>query len=250
MQSIRLNMVPTGVMPHLYCSQYDVGRKFHLQLYDGSEEHNIASDETVTIQGCKPDHHVFTYGSKDKDPIVTVDGSGITITTTQQMTAIDGEVNCELVLSKGTQIDGNKEQVISTINFVLDIEKCPVPEDGDSSASDLRTYIEMVEDAKEAIKRAIEIEEELKRRAGSHVSMQMTLQASKWTGSSAPYSYDFGNDFSDRAFVVAPADTASAEQVEDWYRGNILGGKGTVMYARGFKPTMDIPVNIIYIRLF
>lgn len=36
-QYINLNMTPSGVLPVMYCSQYDIGRPLGMVVYNGGE---------------------------------------------------------------------------------------------------------------------------------------------------------------------------------------------------------------------
>ena len=48
MEQIILNLVPGGVSPVCYVSQYDVGRKIRLHLRNGSDPYVLSGAETVT----------------------------------------------------------------------------------------------------------------------------------------------------------------------------------------------------------
>lgn len=119
MQSVKLNLIPGAVLPVVNVSQYDVKRTFALAVYDGAASYDLTG-KTVTIRGTKPDNHGFDYGTSDG--VVSVSGNTVTISTTQQMTAVGGHVMAELRIESGTT-------VIGTLNFIIDIEPSALSDD-------------------------------------------------------------------------------------------------------------------------
>ena len=83
--------------------------------------------------------------------------------------------------------------------------------------------------------------------AGGAKSVTSTLLASGWSGTSAPYTYDIGSAYSGKSVAIGYDATkyteSSAEAVSD---ADIIGGEGTVIYAYGEKPAVDIPIIIQY----
>lgn len=236
MQTIRLNMTPNGVMPHLYCSRYDVGRQLGLQVYDDNTAYSIPSDAVARVHGIKPDNTVFAYGSSDTDAVVSIDTttSVITLTTTEQMTAITGTTICELILEEG-------DTVLGSLNFYIEVEESVLQDDDKTSKSDLATYQQMIDWAK-----AISAYNE----AYTVRAKKVTLLASKWTGTEMPYQYDIGEEYAGYTCIVAPTNDATDDQIESWTKAGIYGTAGsTIIYARTTKPITDIPAVIIYMRL-
>ena len=94
-QQIKLNLIPGQVFPRVNASQYDSGtRTLQMALYNGDQVFNIASGMTAVVQGTKPDKTGFQYAA------TITEGSNIaTLDITQQMTAVNGDVICELVIS-------------------------------------------------------------------------------------------------------------------------------------------------------
>lgn len=119
MQSVKLNLIPGAVLPVVNVSQYDVKRTFALAVYDGAASYDLTG-KTVTIRGTKPDNHGFDYGTSDG--VVSVSGNTVTISTTQQMTAVGGHVMAELRIESGTT-------VIGTLNFIIDVEPSALSDD-------------------------------------------------------------------------------------------------------------------------
>lgn len=140
MQTINLNLIPTGVRPVLHCSQYDIGREFGANIYDGDEEYTIPTGASVIVQGTKPDGHSFIYGADDG---VTFSGNAVSFTTTEQMAACAGDTECEIkIMASGA--------TLCTLNFVLDVERSALPDDADISKSDL-SLIQKAADAGDKI---------------------------------------------------------------------------------------------------
>ena len=119
---------PGGVMPTLHASQYDMGREFTLTLYNGPVSYSIPAGATVTIEGVKPDQHGFQY------EVDSVSGSTVTFHTTQQMTAVHGDVQCEIRIKKD-------DVEIGTANFILALETSPLNDDTIVSDTELPIII-------------------------------------------------------------------------------------------------------------
>jgi len=122
MQSVNLQIAPTGISPVINVSQNDIGRQFQLVLYEGSQAYTLPGGTTAQIDGIKPDRHGFSYTDA-----VSVSGNVVTVTTKQQMTIVPGTVECEIRLTK-SGLD------LGTLNFKLLVEKSPI--DGDTDISD------------------------------------------------------------------------------------------------------------------
>ena len=131
MQTINLQIAPTGVNPVIHVSQFDVGRQFKLMLYDGAAAYSLPEGTTARIDGIKPDKHGFSYTDA-----VSVSGNQVTITTKEQMTILSGVVECELRFLKD-------EDNIGTLNFKLQVETSPINESTDISDTDIPAIIDM-----------------------------------------------------------------------------------------------------------
>lgn len=277
MQQINLNLVPSGVPPVVYASQYDVGRIFRINLFDGNDNYTVPDGAVVTLVGTKTDMHSFAYSSEDNDPKVKVDGSAITVTTTEQMCAMPGNTLCEISVRKSTTL------IIGSLNFILHVEKAIVPEDGFLNASDLNAFEEMsskvqlsyeyfkdFKDFKESIDHLDSLRQHVDEKVDSlrqyvdekvdymddeiaklnaslvHIS-KMTLIKDNWTGTEAPYSYDLGTEYKEKIVeLILDAQSMTEDDMAIAGECNIVGGEGSVMYALNEKPTVDIPVVIGY----
>lgn len=116
-QDVNLNIVPVGVRPVVHCSQYDNNlQAIRFTLYKNNVAFAIPSGAAVLINGYKPDNTGFSYAA------TAISGNTATFTVTQQMTAVAGEVLCELRVRTSNQI-------IGTLNFILKVEEAPLKDD-------------------------------------------------------------------------------------------------------------------------
>jgi len=129
MQTVNLQIIPNGVLPRVNVSQFDVGRQIQFKLYDGAVAYTIPTGTEVRVDGIKPDKHGFSYDA-------TWSGNTVTVTTTEQMTVLNGDIPCELRLIKDSQN-------IGTLNFILAVEKSPIDGDTDISETDIPAIIEL-----------------------------------------------------------------------------------------------------------
>ncbi len=138
MQSQNLQIAPVGVRPIIHVSQFDVGRQFKFNLFDGETAYTIPGGTTAMLNGIKPDKHGFSYNDA-----VSVSGNVATITTTEQMTVVEGSVECEIRFVKG-------EDDIGTLNFTMIVEKSPINGDTDISETEIPAIIELARAEMEA----------------------------------------------------------------------------------------------------
>ena len=142
-QAVKLNLIPGSVLPVVNVSQYDDGRQFYLDVYEGSETYSLTG-KTVEIRGTKPDMHGFAYGTADG--VISVSGNRVTVSTTQQMTACGGQVTAELRISSGSVILG-------TLNFIIFCEPSALSDDtitSDTEIPIIERYLEdIVDDCEE-----------------------------------------------------------------------------------------------------
>lgn len=134
-QSFDLELIPGGVAPVIYASQYDKGQTWLISLKANNQPFNIPSGASVTIQGTKPDSTGFQYPC-------TYSGNIVTATEEQQMTIKAGKVPCEIVISKSGAI-------IASLNFYLIVEAAALRDDTVISETDLP----LIEQAAEAVER-------------------------------------------------------------------------------------------------
>jgi hypothetical protein len=130
MERIKLNLIPSGVAPIVHLSQYDDGRKFGIDLFEGESVYVLDGTETLTVNSRKPDGHVV---------VITVTNTGtssLDVDTVEQLTAVHGVSYAKLQIVKGSV-------TIATLPFLIDVSRDPL-ENGDPSESfiqNLRTQI-------------------------------------------------------------------------------------------------------------
>lgn len=112
METFNLNLIPSGTCPVCHVSQYDIGRQFRANLFEGSSVFTLDGTETVSVYVSKPDGNMVT------ESVTNTSSNYVVIETTEQMTACDGANLCELRIEKG----GDR---IGTLNFVMECEKSP-----------------------------------------------------------------------------------------------------------------------------
>lgn len=137
-QTLKLNLIPGQVLPRVNVSQYDAGtRTLQMLLYNGDQAFNISAGLGGFVQGTKPDRTGFQYAAT-----VTEGSNVVTLVITQQMTAVSGEVTCELVIANGNDR-------IATVNFILYVEPAALADD--TVISD--TELPLIEEAAELAQR-------------------------------------------------------------------------------------------------
>ena len=125
-QYINLNMVPSGVLPVLYCSQYDVGRPLGLVVYNGGEAVDL-STYTCTIEGTRTDGTAITTA-------VTTGGNVGAFATTATMTNQADKYLSKLVLADS---DGNR---VASLAFVMCVTPRTMDENAESIEEDASLY--------------------------------------------------------------------------------------------------------------
>lgn len=206
-QTINLNMIPGGVMPVVYCSQYDnQTNAIIFKLYNGSETFNVPQGAAVLINGTKPpvDGEVtgFSYSA------ASISGNTVVCNVTTQMAAVIGDVLCELRIRTSTQIVGS-------INFILRVERSalnddtvlseteiPLIEQAIEIAADLADYIQTAVDSAETASSAAE--------TATEAATQSAIINTNVEGI-----YDDLTDATAAANAAAQAANAAAETLED-----------------------------------
>ena len=123
MESFNLNIIPGKDRPVCHASQFDIGRQFHVNLFEGFNVFTLDGTETISLSVRKPDGNVVTAS------VTNTSDSYVEFVTTEQMTACEGSNLCELKFEKGSD-------VIGTANFILEVEVDPL-EGGVQSASEI-----------------------------------------------------------------------------------------------------------------
>ena len=123
-QTYTLSLQPGAVPVRVPCVQGEnLGRDIVFTLTSNGTAANLPDGLTVTIEGTKPDGKSFSVSASQ-------DGDTVTVTLTQQMCAVAGEVPCQLTLA-------DSSAVIATARFLLEVAPSAIPGDGDLSQSEL-----------------------------------------------------------------------------------------------------------------
>lgn len=143
-QPYKLDLIPGGVPVRVPVSQYDAGsRNIIFQLYYGGMVFSVPAGAVVTCDGSKPDRKGFSY-------VVTASGSSVTVTVTEQMTAVAGETECQITIRK----DG---MVLGSANFLLVVEQAALPDGADISETELNTFTQIANHAAVSAQAAQEV---------------------------------------------------------------------------------------------
>jgi len=133
MEIINLNLIPTGTRPVVHASQYDNGRQFRANLFEGASVYTLTGAETLTFSVRKPDGHIVT------EAVTNTSDNYVVIETTTQMCACAGDSFAELKIEEG-------DDLIGTLNLILAVEQSP-EEGGDPSDSFIHNLEQQIADA-------------------------------------------------------------------------------------------------------
>lgn len=129
-QYITLDMKPSGVLPVLYCSQYDIGRPLGMVVYNGGEAVNLG-DYTVTIEATRTDGVAITAA-------VTTDGNIGAFETTATMTNKADRYGAQLVLNASGQR-------VASLPFTMCVVRAEMDENAESIEEDASLYQQYTE---------------------------------------------------------------------------------------------------------
>ena len=132
MEVINLNLIPNGTNPVVHVSQYDEGRDFRFNLFDGTSVLTLDGTETIECDVKKPDGNIVTVA------VTNTSSDYVVVTTTLQMTACGGNSLGTIKISKGGVN-------LYTLNFVLYCERSPL-ENGIQSDSAIHNLESQVAD--------------------------------------------------------------------------------------------------------
>ena len=130
MEIIKLNLIPSGATPVVHVKQYDIGRTWRFELYEGASVYTLDGTEVLECDVKKLDGNIVTIS------VTNTSDNYVDIETTLQMTACSGDQIGALRITKG----GDD---IATLNFILACQRSPL--DGgissDSDIHDLQTQV-------------------------------------------------------------------------------------------------------------
>ncbi len=145
-QHINIDIVPGGIPTYVNVSQYDAGtRTLEMELFSSLGNLVIPAGVTAGIRGTKPDGNGFSYDA-------TISGNTVTADVTKQMTAVAGNVICEVVITVG-------ELEIASANFIIAVERAALDKDTLKSGSEIRELVEILDRTDEIIAAAHTVDE-------------------------------------------------------------------------------------------
>ena len=133
METLNLNLIPTGANPVAHVSQYDEGRVIRFNLFEGSAVYTLDGTETIECDVKKPDGNVVTLA------VPNTSDSYVDVTTTLQTCACAGDNLADIKITKGAVI-------IATLNFILSVERSPL-ENGIESDSAIHNLEQQIAEA-------------------------------------------------------------------------------------------------------
>nr|DAV01074.1 MAG TPA: BppU domain protein [Caudoviricetes sp.] len=126
-QTYTLSLQPGGAPLRIPCVQRDANsRDITFDLTSGGVAFSPPDGAVVTFDGTKPDGKSFSTAG-------AISGTKITVTLSQQMTAVAGDVPCQLTITSGTA-------VLGTARFILAVSEAAIPTDPDLSTSDMSVF--------------------------------------------------------------------------------------------------------------
>ena len=130
MEVINLNLIPNGTNPVVHVKQYDEGREFGFNLFNGTNVLTLDGTEDITCVVKKPDGNIVSVA------VPNTSSNNVVVTTTLQMTACSGNSVGVLNISKGGVN-------LYTLNFILYCERNPLENgiESESSIHDLQAQI-------------------------------------------------------------------------------------------------------------
>ena len=136
-----LNLIPGGVMKVIHVNQVNENIEIQFRIMNGAQPFNVPEGVSCTIRGTKGDN--FGYAA---DVAVTAGSNVVTVTLTEQLTAVAGTGNVFELVFVGSADD----MKVSTENFILAVERAALGEDTVISDSNL-AYADQVLDQLQSV---------------------------------------------------------------------------------------------------
>lgn len=192
-QTYTLDLIPHGEPLIVHASQYDTESR---TLVFNLVKEGVAFDATgmsASIRGTKPDNTGFMYA-------MTVSGTSVSIDIKDQMTALAGNVPCEVLIA-----DANGS--LGTANFTLRVEKSALDDETVISETDIPVFEELVTQASNYASQASS--------SASAAAAAMNDVAYQASSSTALSSATQATLYSDQAKTAPIAPNTSTEAVWD-----------------------------------
>ena len=143
-QTINLNLVPHGINPVAYASQFDEqSNALIFKLYNDTSPYTILGGTSILVDGTKPDGTGFQYSA------ASYSDNTVYVNVTKQMCAVAGDVLCELRLTRNGETVGSLNWILRVEQTALDdgtISETVLPliERAAEIAAEIDTYVETV----------------------------------------------------------------------------------------------------------
>ena len=196
-QYINLNMIPSGVMPVLYCSQYDVGRPLGFVVNNGSEVVNL-DQYMVAIEGTRSDGIGIVAD-------VNTDGNIGVFLTTATMTNKSDFYGMQLV------IRSTDTHRVASIPFMMHVRTAALDENSSVIEEDkslFQQYTETVMIALAEIRSDVESEATARSNADSALLEKINIEAADRAAEDNALNDRINN-------IIAPGGAPSAAEVTD-----------------------------------
>ena len=220
-QKIRVNLIPGGVIPIIYVSQYDVGRLLQFELYDGMSAATIESGTSIDVRGTKPDGRGFQFEC-------TYSGNVVSIASQMQMTIVSGSIECELNLTKD-------DVEIGTANFILEVEPAALRSDTDISETVLPEIFDAAQRNQEAAAASAAAAAESESNAADSASAAATSESNAADSASAAATSE--SNAADSASAAATSESNAADSAA----AAATSKSDAEAYAIGKRNGVDVP---------
>ena len=204
-QRLTVEMLTNVAKPVLHLNQYEYGDTIELELYSGGNVFNVPSGSTFNFNGLKPDGHAYSYSTG-----ITFSSNIVTFTLYEQMTAVGGQHEAELVIFKS----GTRR---STINIIMDIEPAPFSDDSLISETELPALIDAARSSANSAAASASI--------ASSAATTATNAKNSATASAASASTDAANAHNDAASAYSNANLAKSYAIGT--NGSVRSGDAT-----------------------
>lgn len=242
-QYIKLNMTPSGVLPVLHCSQYDVGRPLGFVVYNGAEAVDL-DDYTVTIEATRSDDVAITATATTDDNI------GV-FTTTATMTNKADRYPAQCVL-----VDGSNNRVAS-LPFMMFVIPATMDENAEAIEEDASLYQQytssmdgLIAQIRSDVSENSDAVAALSSRVDNMIALQTagSMQGSKVTTFTAqtPSQYTSSGDWQSFSFCDASLhlNTTPSMSVLDGLTNPVLISAGAYVLASSSASITDEPIYI------
>ena len=201
-QTLNLNMIPHGVQPVVYASQFDEQTgAIIFKLYNDTTPYTIPSGTSILVNGTKPDGTGFSYSA------ASYTGNTVTVNVYKQMAAVAGDVRCELRLTRSSQ-------TVGTLNFILRVEPTAL-DDGTISETVLPLIERAAEIAAEIDEYAETVATEAANASASAASAATSAASAATDAANVSAQYNALEAVKTNANAAAAAANAAAETLDD-----------------------------------